>query len=87
MELGSFQWGLEPGQEASETNLNTRFPFNIRDFYFYLFLFFNIYLFIYLFIFTVWGTEHWNRLPKEAVESSSSEIIRNCLDMIFSNWL
>jgi len=53
MELGSFQWGLEPGQEASETNLNTRFPFNIRDFYFYLFLFFNIYLFIYLFIFTV----------------------------------
>ena len=29
---------------------------------------------------TVRVAEHWNRLPREAVESPSMEIIKSCLD-------
>ncbi|TRZ22340.1 hypothetical protein HGM15179_004758 [Zosterops borbonicus] len=32
--------------------------------------------------FTVQVTVHWNRLPREAVESPSLEILRNCLHTI-----
>ncbi|GAB0203545.1 hypothetical protein GRJ2_002820100 [Grus japonensis] len=37
--------------------------------------------------FTLRVTEHWNRLPREAVESPSLEIFRTCLDMILCNVL
>ena len=30
--------------------------------------------------FTVRITEHWNRLPREIVESPSTEIFKTCLD-------
>ncbi|KAJ7418008.1 hypothetical protein WISP_61333 [Willisornis vidua] len=32
--------------------------------------------------FAVWVTEHWNRLPREVVESPSLEILQNHLDAI-----
>jgi len=31
-------------------------------------------------LFTIWVTEHWNRLPREAVESPSLEIFKTRLD-------
>ncbi|GAB0186711.1 hypothetical protein GRJ2_001136400 [Grus japonensis] len=37
--------------------------------------------------FTVRVTEHWNRLPREAVESPSLEIFKTCLDAILCNLL
>ncbi|KFV76238.1 hypothetical protein N308_01473, partial [Struthio camelus australis] len=37
--------------------------------------------------FTVRVTEHWNRLPREAVESPSLEIFKPRLDNILSNLL
>ncbi|KAK4816785.1 LOW QUALITY PROTEIN: hypothetical protein QYF61_022897, partial [Mycteria americana] len=37
--------------------------------------------------FTVRVTEHWDRLPREAVESLSSEILKSCLAMLLGNQL
>ncbi|KFV80689.1 hypothetical protein N308_11097, partial [Struthio camelus australis] len=37
--------------------------------------------------FTVRVTEHWNRLPREAVESPSLEIFQSHLDSILGNVL
>ncbi|KFV85410.1 hypothetical protein N308_09936, partial [Struthio camelus australis] len=37
--------------------------------------------------FTVRLTEHWNRLPREAVQSPSLEIFKTCLDTILGNLL
>ncbi|GAB0208252.1 hypothetical protein GRJ2_003290900 [Grus japonensis] len=37
--------------------------------------------------FTLRVTEHWNRLPREAVESPSLEIFKTCLDAILCNLL
>ncbi|KFQ63783.1 hypothetical protein N334_11807, partial [Pelecanus crispus] len=35
--------------------------------------------------FTVRLTERWHRLPREVVESPSSEIPKNCLDVVMGN--
>jgi len=37
--------------------------------------------------FTPRVTEHWNRLPREAVESPSLEIFKTCLDEVVCNLL
>jgi len=37
--------------------------------------------------FTLRVMEHWNRLPKEAVESPSLEIFKICLDEVLFNLL
>ncbi|KFV85580.1 hypothetical protein N308_05603, partial [Struthio camelus australis] len=37
--------------------------------------------------FTVRVAEHWNRLPREAVESPSREIFKSRLDVILGNML
>ncbi|KFV87204.1 hypothetical protein N308_01773, partial [Struthio camelus australis] len=37
--------------------------------------------------FTVRVAEHWNRLPREVVESPSPEIFKTCLDVILGNML
>ncbi|KFV73001.1 hypothetical protein N308_11259, partial [Struthio camelus australis] len=37
--------------------------------------------------FTVRVTEHWNRLPREIVESPSLEIFKSHLDVILGNML
>ena len=37
--------------------------------------------------FTVRVTEHWNRLPREAVESPSLGIFKTCLDAYLCNLL
>ncbi|KFV83783.1 hypothetical protein N308_01724, partial [Struthio camelus australis] len=37
--------------------------------------------------FTVRVTEHWNRLPREVVESPSLEIFKTHLDVILGNML
>jgi len=31
--------------------------------------------------------EHWHRLPREAVESPSLEILKSQLDMVLGKWL
>ena len=36
---------------------------------------------------TVRVTEHWHRLPREAVESPSLEILKICVDMVVGNGL
>ena len=37
--------------------------------------------------FTVMVTEHWHRLPREIVESPSSEILKSHLDTVLRNQL
>ncbi|KFV76516.1 hypothetical protein N308_12301, partial [Struthio camelus australis] len=37
--------------------------------------------------FTVRVTEHWNRLPREVVESASLEIFKTRVDVILGNML
>ncbi|KFV76646.1 hypothetical protein N308_07469, partial [Struthio camelus australis] len=37
--------------------------------------------------FTVRVTEHWSRLPREALEFPSLEIFKSCLDTILGNVL
>ncbi|KFV80513.1 hypothetical protein N308_01192, partial [Struthio camelus australis] len=37
--------------------------------------------------FTVRMKEHWNRLPRQAVESPSLEIFKSHLDMVLGNML
>jgi len=37
--------------------------------------------------FTLRVTEHWNRLPRELVESPSLEIFKTCLDKVLCNLL
>ena len=36
---------------------------------------------------TVWVTEHWKRLPREAVESPSLEMFRSHLDLVLGTLL
>ncbi len=42
---------------------------------------------LYLNFFTVRVTEHWNRLPREVVESLSMEIVKTHLDTYLCNLL
>jgi len=37
--------------------------------------------------FTLKMAEHWNRLPREVVESPSLEILKTCLDMVLCSLL
>ena len=38
-------------------------------------------------LFTSRVTEHWNRLPREVLESPSLEIFKTCLDEVLHNFL
>lgn len=37
--------------------------------------------------FTLRVTEHWHKIPRKVVDSSSLKVFKNCLDMILGNWL
>lgn len=37
--------------------------------------------------FTLRVIKHWNRMPRELVESPSLEILNICLDMVLCHWL
>ncbi|KAK4815764.1 LOW QUALITY PROTEIN: hypothetical protein QYF61_007182 [Mycteria americana] len=38
-------------------------------------------------VFTVRVIEHWCKLAREIVESSTLEVVKRCLDMVLGNWL
>ena len=41
----------------------------------------------YIYVFTERVTEHWNRLPREAVESPSLEVFKTHLEAFLCNLL
>jgi len=70
-EPGSFHWFPVTGPEAMDTNLTAGGFISTSG---------NTF-------FTMRVTEHWYRLPTEAVDSPSLETPKSHLDMVLVNWL